>query len=107
MLTLSLQRLTKKRKEVAMSEFFSDVFVSMLGVFWALAILSVVSKLFSPAKKEEEITYEYKFFKYSYIEREMNEELNSLSKEGWEIASFAGDDHFNAYFILKREIRHT
>ena len=91
-----------------MSEFFSDVFVSMLGVLWALTILYVVSKLFSPAKKEEEITYEYKFFKYSYSEtRKMNEELNALSKEGWEIASLAGEDHFYAYFILKREILHT
>lgn len=60
------------------------------------------------AKKEEEITYEYKFFKYSYSEtRKMNEELNALSKEGWEIASLAGEDHFYAYFILKREILHT
>lgn len=93
-----------------MSEFFSDVFVSMLGVFWALTILYVVSKLFSPAKQDEEIkiTYEYKFFKYSYSEtRKMNEELNALSKEGWEIASLAGEDPFYAYFILKREIPHT
>ena len=91
-----------------MSEFFSDVFVSMLGVLWALTILYVVSKLFSPAIKDEAITYEYKFFKYSYSEtRKMNEELNALSKEGWKIASLAGEDHFYAYFILKRETPYT
>ncbi|MDE6444760.1 MAG: DUF4177 domain-containing protein [Muribaculaceae bacterium] len=93
-----------------MSEFFSDAFVSMLGVLWALTILYVVSKLFPPAQKDEEITYEYKFFKYTYTysePRKMNEELNALSKEGWEIVSLAGEDHFYAYFILKREIPQT
>ena len=91
-----------------MSEFFSDVFVSMLGVLWALTILYVVSKLFSPAIKDEAITYEYKFFKYSYQEiRRMTEELNALGEEGWDIASFAGEDNYYAYFILKREILHT
>lgn len=91
-----------------MSEFFSDVFVSMLGVLWALTLIFVVSKLFPSAKKEEEITYEYKFFKYSYQEiRRMTQELNALGEEGWEIASLAGEDHFYAYFILKREIPHA
>ena len=57
---------------------------------------------------EYHITYEYKFFKYSYAEtRRMTEELNALGKEGWEIASFAGEDHYYAYFILKRETLHT
>lgn len=50
-----------------MSEFFSDVFVSMLGVLWALTLIFVMSKLFSPAKKEEEITYEYKFCFVSFV----------------------------------------
>lgn len=37
----------------------------------------------------------------------MTEELNALGKEGWDIASFAGEDHYYAYFILKRETLHT
>lgn len=58
--------------------------------------------------RDYHITYEYKFFKYSYREtKRMDEELNALGKEGWEIASLAGEDSFYAYFILKRETLHT
>lgn len=92
-----------------MTEFFYDTFVSMLGVLWALTIVLIVSK-FTPSKKDKEIeiTYEYKFFKYSYREiKRMTEELNALGKDGWDIASLAGEDHYYAYFILKRETLHT
>lgn len=92
-----------------MTEFLYDTFVSMLGVLWALTIILVVSK-FTPSKKDEEIeiAYEYKFFVFRYGETGKSiEALNELGKDGWEIASLAGEDHFYAYFILKRETLHT
>lgn len=48
---------------------------------------------------------EYKIFKFSYRRvNEVKKELEQLSKEGWEIASFAGEDSFATYFLLQRAI---
>lgn len=80
-------------------------------IFTTIVITLIVLFLCRVERKKHEdyhITYEYKFFKYRYCEtKRMDEELNALGKEGWEIASLAGEDSCNAYFILKREILHT
>lgn len=73
-----------------------------------ILIVLFLNRIERKKHKDYHITYEYKFFKYSYSEiTRMTEELNALGKEGWDIASLAGEDHYYAYFILKRETLHT
>lgn len=66
-------------------------------------IIWLAHKHFS--KIDYHVPCEYKIFKFSYRRvNEVKKELEQLSKEGWEIASFAGEDSFATYFLLQRAI---
>lgn len=68
-----------------------------------LIIIWLAHKHFS--KIDYHVPCEYKIFKFSYRRvNEVKKELEQLSKEGWEIASFAGEDSFATYFLLQRAI---
>lgn len=91
-----------------MIDFFDHVFRIMLGVLWAIAVVASITTIMRQSKQEEtdeQPVYEYMHFRYSYRKMgECIEELNKLAAEGWEISVCAGEDSFNAYLILKREI---
>lgn len=91
-----------------MIEFIANITSVIFTTIVITLIVLFLNRIERKKHEDYHITYEYKFFKYSYSEiTRMTEELNALGKEGWEIASLAGEDHFYAYFILKRETLHT
>lgn len=91
-----------------MNDFIIHITSIIFTAIVATLIVLFIDHIKRKIQGEYHITYEYKFFKYSYREiKRMTEELNALGKEGWDIASFAGEDHYYAYFILKRETLHT
>lgn len=91
-----------------MIEFIIHLASVILTAIVIAVIVLFINRIERKRHGECHITYEYKFFKYSYSEiTRMTEELNALGKEGWDIASLAGEDHYYAYFILKRETLHT
>ena len=91
-----------------MMEFIAHIASVIIPAIVIAVIVLFINRIERKRHGEYHITYEYKFFRYSYSERtRMTQELNALGKEGWDIASFAGEDHYYAYFILKRETLHT
>ncbi len=75
----------------------------IMGLIIGGVIVCLAHKYFS--KIDYHIPCEFKIFKFSYCRvDEMTKELAQLSKEGWEIVSFAGEDSFATYFLLQRAI---
>lgn len=75
----------------------------IMGLIIGGVIIWLAHKHFS--KIDYHVPCEYKIFKFSYRRvNEVKKELEQLSKEGWEIASFAGEDSFATYFLLQRAI---
>ena len=71
-------------------------------------VVLLINRLDRKIHGEYHITCEYKLFAISYFKLgEALERLNELGKEGWEVASFAGEDSFKTLLILKRETLHT
>ncbi len=91
-----------------MIEFITHIASVIFTAIVIVVIVSLINRVERKRHGEYHVTYEYKFFKFRYLEiQKMIEELDTLGNDGWEVASFAGEDSFYAYFILKRETLHT
>lgn len=91
-----------------MIEFLAHIVSVILTAVIITFIVLLINRLDRKRHGEYHITCEYRLFAISYFKlSEALERLNELGKEGWEVASYAGEDSFKTLLILKRETRHT
>lgn len=85
---------------ITLGQFLSAL---IMGLIIGGVIIWLAYKYFT--KIDYHIPCEYKFFVLHYTGYgEDIKQLNELSKQGWEIASCAGEDNYRAFFILQRAI---
>lgn len=76
----------------------------IVGVFVGVAMWFLACKYHSLNCRR--LPKEYMFFRFSYsLSDDKINELESLSKVGWEIVACIGEDTFAAYLILKRALQ--
>lgn len=91
-----------------MIEFLAHIITVILTAVIITLIVLLINRLDRKSLGQYHITCEYRLFAISYFKlSEALEKLNELGKEGWEVASFAGEDSFKTLLILKRETLHT
>ena len=91
-----------------MIEFLAHIVSVILTAVIITLIVLLINRLDRKRHGEYHISYECKFFLFSYGRiNDAIEKLNELGKEGWVVASFAGGDSFQTLLILKRETLHT